>query len=46
MGLHGSSEKKSADGSAENLTFTGGKNGSVNLDQVEVFEGADDTATE
>ena len=35
-----------ASGSAGALTFTGDKNGSDNLEQIEAFEGVDDTSTE
>ena len=35
-----------ASGSAGNLTFTGDKNGSDNLEQIEAFDGVDDTSTE
>lgn len=34
-----------ADGSAGALTFTGDKNGSDNLEQIEAFDGVDDTGT-
>ncbi|WP_298534455.1 InlB B-repeat-containing protein [uncultured Treponema sp.] len=35
-----------ASGSAGALTFTGDRNGSDNLEQIEAFDGVDDTATE
>ena len=35
-----------ASGNAGALTFTGDKNGSDNLEQIEAFEGVDDTSTE
>ena len=34
-----------ASGSAGELSFTGDKNGSDNLEQIEAFDGVDDTAT-
>jgi len=46
MGLHGSSEKNLQVEAQKARPLPATKNGSDNPDQVEVFEGADDTATE